>query len=1143
MKRNIKYWNLSSVPFGFNLKTQLSMVLLFVSLFEIHANDYKTKKELKNRLSDVSIDNVKVQNKISGKVTDEAGLPIPGVNVVVKGTSNNTQTDIDGNYTINAEKGDKLVFTFIGMNEATAIVGSKSTVNVVMQSSAESLDQVVVTAFGIKRDVKSLGYAISKIEAKDLTIAGVSTNPVSSLYGKASGVGITTNAAGPTGAVDIKIRGAAGLESIANTRPLFVVDGMPIYDKGSNMAARNYDALNSFDYGSGINDLNTEDIASMEILKGAKATVLYGGLGANGVVLITTKKGSKSKGLGVSYNTQYTNEIPRTYIDFQNEYGTGTDQYTRQYQQLPGGVQGPRQVVWSRFNYGPKFDGSPVQFLDGSVNPYQAYPDNYIDLFRTGSNTLHTVAISGGNETSNMRVSYTNQDYQGILPNNYQKKNVVSFSGSIKPSEFIAVDVNTNLYKIKTHNRNPNLGAIVAWGINRDYDFNAIADLYKNPDGSKFDPEQSTIGWPGGQSAANYLMDALWEQNENSDLDDKFHLIGSIKTTVNFTKKLSFIGQVGLDYTDTEFTTKNPITKFVPETKGGRYAYGRQNITVENYRGLLNYNFSVLDDNLKISSFGGGEYNRASETNVNVSTFGDMLFPDWWWIDNEKNWPAADEKGKVRGHSYGSRVAYSAFGSSTISWKDDLYLELQVRNDWSSTLPPTDNSYFYPGAGLSWNFTNTFKIPYVEYGKLRASWADVGRAAPGDLTGPTSYFANRSFGTGTVLNTSAVTVNSPTSLFAGDLKPERKREFEIGFDARFLKGSRIETNFSFYTNNVYDQIMAVDLSSTTGYGNVKINAGDVKNWGYELLIKGTPVLTDKWRWELTATGAKQQSRVEKLYPGITQKNVSSYGNINQVAAEGRPFGELRMFDWLTDPNGNRVVDNGGNYLLDESKVVTVGNTTPDIFGGFFSDLSYKGFNFHVGLDYKYGATMFSRSNVYYQGMGITKETLANRDEAHGGLAYYINATGQKVPWQHNQAAPAGAQGGLVYHDGVINNGVVNVGTADSPVYQQNTKIMSVYEQHLPYINDTGSGYMPDALHKNDYIKLRELSLGYTLPKNIVNKIGAQKLTLSILARNLGYLYKSIPNIDPESALGTDSWVEDSAYPTATSIGFGLDVSF
>ncbi|MDY7394311.1 SusC/RagA family TonB-linked outer membrane protein [Aureibaculum sp. 2210JD6-5] len=1077
------------------------------------------------------------QTTVTGTITDATdGATLPGVNIIEKGTRNGVSSDFDGNYSIRVPDNATLVFSFVGYGTQEIAINGRSNIDVVMSESAEAMDEVVVTALGIERDEKSLGYAISKVKAEDLVVAGVSTNPVVNLYGKASGVGITSNAAGPTGAVDIKIRGAAGLEASANTRPLFVVDGMPIYDSGSNMSNRGFDPLNSFDYGSGINDINPEDIASIEILKGAKASVLYGGEGANGVVLITTKKGKSTRGLGITVNSQYTFEKPRSFIDFQNQYGTGRNQYAYQ----ENADTGQRQVVWDRFNFGPKFDGSPVEFLDGSISPYQAYPDNYIDLFRTGSNVINTVSISGGGDIGNMRLSYTNQDYQGLSPNNFQKKHVFNFSGVLNASDFATVEVNTNLYKIKTKNRRQNLTNIVAWGLNRDYDFNAIKDLYKNDDGSKFNAEDT--GWPG-QFAPSYLMDILWEQLENSDVDDKFHMIGSIKATLNFTDNLSFIGQAGLDYTDIDFTTENPITRFVPSNAGGRYAYGRDNTMVENYRGLINYDFSALDDRLKVFAFAGGEYKRTGFKSINVATFGNLRFPNFWSLNNEQDWPDGGSRGRVRGHTYGSQVLYSALGSATIAWDDSFYLELQARNDWSSTLPPGNNSYFYPGIGFSWNFTNTFDIPFMEFGKFRAGWADVGRGAPGSVT---DYYAFRGYSLGGVNNTDALTAGAPGDLFSGALKPERKREFEIGFDARFFKNSRLETSFSFYHNNIYNQIMGVPLTSSTGASNIRINAGNVANWGYELLVKAAPISNDKFRWDMTFTAAKQQSEVKKLYPGITQKTTGNVGfSIQQIAEEGKPFGELHAFDYLRDDEGNRVVDGNGFYVVDQSELKAVANTTPDVFGGFLTDVYFKGFNFHVGLDYKFGATIFSRSNNYYLGMGITKETLKYRDEENGGLAYYVNADGDRIPWQHDQGAPADADQGRVYHDGVIVPGVINVGTADNPVYETNNKILSAQEYYSRYLNDNSSNtpYGPDALDKNDYIKLRELAVSYTLPKDFMNKFGIQKMTLSLMARNLFYLYKSIPNIDPESTLGTDSWVENSVYPSAVSIGFGLNVSF
>lgn len=393
------------------------------------------------------IGSVYAQHTVTGTVTDEEGLGIPGVSIIEEGTTNGTVTQIDGSYRISVQSSNaSLKFSFVGLTTVTEAVNGRNRINVTLLPDTETVDEVVVTALGIKRDKKSLGYAISTIKADELTVAGNSQNPVLALYGKASGVGIQSGSAGPTGGINIKIRGAAGLETSSNTRPLFVVDGVPIHDEGSNMASRGYDPLNSFDYGSGINDINPEDIESMEILKGAKATVLYGSEGANGVVLITTKKGRQTRGLGVNVNYQKTWEVPHSYINFQNEFGSGTNEYDINYTTLNG--QQVREINKTRFNFGPKFNGEPIMFLDSIVRPYQAYPNNYIDLFRTGMTDNYTVAISGGNESGNMRVSYTRFDYDGLWDQEYQKKDVLSFSGQTFVSDFANFEVNSNLYNI-----------------------------------------------------------------------------------------------------------------------------------------------------------------------------------------------------------------------------------------------------------------------------------------------------------------------------------------------------------------------------------------------------------------------------------------------------------------------------------------------------------------------------------------------------------------------------------------------------------------------------------------------------------------------------------------------------------------------
>lgn len=1070
------------------------------------------------------------QNVIKGVVVDNNGVPLGGVNVLKEGTSTGTQTDFDGNYTINAEKGDQLKFSYVGMQTVTITVGDNSTVNVTMLEDTENLDQVVITAFGIKRDKKSLGYAVSKISSEDITIAGVSTNPVAALYGKAAGVGITTSGAGPTGAVDIKIRGAASLAG-GNVRPLFVVDGTPIFDEPSNFSQRGYDPLNSFDYGSGINDINAEDIESIEILKGAKASVLYGNLGANGVVLITTKKGRQTRGLGVTLSTQYTFEKPVSFIEFQNQFGSGVNEYDLSFDD-----DGNRVSNSTRFNFGPRFNGDPIQFFDGSTQPYQAYPDNFIDLFRTGSNEVTTVAVSGGGELGSMRFSYTNQDYQGILPNHYQKKHVFNLGSVTNVSDFTTIEVNQSLNLVKTNNRYPNINGIVAWGINRDYDFNKLLGLYKNDDGSRLNTED--LGLPN--SVLN-LFNYLWEQQENSDLDERFHYIGSVRGTFNFTDNASLMLSAGLDYTDVDFTTRNPPIRFDPEVTGGRYAYRRNRTMVENYRGIFNYDTNFLDDRLNVFAFIGGEYRRVKRKNIGVSSYGNFAQPDLWSIDNSTgDWPGFNQRGRVRSHGYNSLVEYGLFGSLTFEWDNQLYVEFQGRNDWTSTLPPDNNSFFYPGIGVHWNFTNAFDIPFMEFGKLRASWADVGRGA-GSLQ---PYFTYEAYSSNPLAGSNAVLVNAPGDLFSGTIKPERKREFEIGFDARFFKNSRLETNFSFYTANVYNQIMGLSIPNPSGFPRIRVNAGDVKQWGYELLVKAAIIANEKLRWDVAFTTANQFSEVKDLANGITRYSTGAVGNsLIEYAEVGKPIGELHMFDFLTDGNGNRVVDNSGGYVLDKSDFKAVANSRPDFIGGLTSDLFFKGFNFHVGLDYSFGSTIFSRSNFYLLGNGISEQSLAFRDQANGGLAYYINADGNRIAWQHDQAAPADSSDGLVYHDGVINPGVVNVGDADNPVYVENTTILSAQQYYASYINDLGTDYRPDHLQKNDYLKLREIALSYTIPKKIVNKAGLEKLTFSVTGRNLFYLYKSVPNIDSESLLGSGSFVENSFFPAIQSFGFGLNASF
>lgn len=1076
--------------------------------------------------------------QVSGIVTDvQNNQPLTGVTVQVQNQKIVTTTGPDGRFTIGVPQGRAtLVLSYVGFGTKTvAIEAGNNSITVALEPADGKMSEVVVTALGIKRDKRSLGYATSTVSNDQLVKAGTTLNPALSLYGKAAGVGVNIGSAGPTGGVNIKIRGAAGLESNSKTRPLFVVDGVPIYDQSSSMANVTYDPLNSFDYGSGINDINSDDIESMEILKGAKATTLYGSQGLNGVVLITTKSGRKTRGLGINVSHQVSVEKPFSFIDFQNEYGSGNNTLDTATTVLPNG-QRVRTLRANRLSFGPKFDGSQVMRYDSVMTPYQAYPDNFINLFETGITNRTNVAISGGGELGSARASYSRIDFQDLLPNSTQKSNNFSFNGNFNVSPFASFELISNLYHVKTQNRRPNLEQLVAWGLNRDYDYGFLNDFYLDETGFMKDLDDYAL-----PPSANRIIPILWQQNNNRNVDDKFHTINTLKTTLKFTKEFSFIGQASLDYTNIDFTTKNQIIRLLPQVTGGKYQWRKQNTTVQTYQGILNFEKNLTED-WHLFAFAGGAYQQArgNETFAGTGDNG-LRFPDWYSINNDVL--GGTDLGKIRGISQWSDLIYSAFSSFTATWKNKLYLELQGRNDWNSTLSPQNNSYFYPGASISYNFSSDVKIPKLSFGKVRLAWADVG-GGPNTVS-ETKYFANNSYSVGNIYEGAVIrSVSPPDALFLGDIKPYRKREYEVGFNTRWFNQNRLEVDLSYYNNNIYDQIINLTISPFTGYRTAKINSGSVKNQGIEVFVKGAPVVTKNMRWDLTFTVARQRSKVKELYPGIDEQLINGMNGVSVVATVGQPVGDIKMFDYVRDPNGNRIVNSNGLYSLDNNEYKKFGNVNANAFGGLYSDLFFKGFNFHIGVDYKYGGKVFSYSNNYLIGNGVIKSTLQGRDEEHGGSAYYIEkGTNNRIPWQHNQAAPANSADGLVYHDGIVLEGVKEVVSGGTTKYEKNDIIVAAPTYYQTYINDAGGAWPPDRLSKNDYIKLREASVDYTIPSRFSQRLKLQKLTLTAAIRNIGYIYKSIPHIDAEATLGAQGYIENSFYPSLRTYTFGVNVSF
>ena len=1078
---------------------------------------------------------VLAQKTITGKVTDNDGQSVPGASVVVKGTTTGTITDGTGKFSIKAPSTDAtLVFSFIGMVSKEIPLKGKLTVNVQLEPSTLSIDEVVVSALNISRSKKSLGYSTATIKGDDLVKSGNVQNPLTALYGQAAGLGVEVSSSGPTGGVKINIRGNASLNGSASTRPLIVVDGVPIYDEDSSMASRNYNGLTSFDYGTGINDINGSDIESVEILKGAKATVLYGSLAGNGVMMITTKKGSKTRGLGVTVSLQAGFDHPVNYIDWQNDYGTGTSIYDKAMANDPTTGESVRALKNDRFNFGPKFDNSKILNYDNTYTTYHAYPNNFNDIFRNTTNTQATVAIAGASDKGNMRLSYTNKDYNGILQNFYQKNNDISFNGRYKASDFATFEIVTNLYNVDTQNRLPNIGRLVSNGVNRDADFKHFASFYKDNLGQKRN-DYSADRFPYVFTAGDGYFNMLWGQNENRNNDNKMHFIGSTKVDLTFTKWLGLTFNAGTDYTDQEYITKDKVTQLYPTVQGGGFSDARAISQIQTYNALLNFTHKYFNDKLDVLAFAGPSYLKKDFSRVGVQTVGGLQFSDWYSLSAGQS--QSGNFGQAANETRYSEITSSVLGNLSIGWESTYYLELTARNDITSTLAPGNNSFFYPGASLTYNFKDKIRLPGLTYGKFMFSVADVGRGAP------SAYWAYPSYNLGLVPGTGAVTITSPSSLFAQNIKPERKREIEIGFDTRWFEAHPLEVTFNFYSATNYNQIIDLGLTASTGYANTKINAGKFKNWGYELSAKYTAVKTEAQRFIIGLTAANQFSKVISLYPGIKQYATSGNGAYTITAIEGQKNGSVRAYDYLRDAaTGKKIVNaNTGTYSPDNSHLVVVGNVNPYLLGGLFLDYNYKNVGVHVGMNYKFGGTYLSYTNYYLYGQGLTKETLKYRDEAHGGLAYYVNGANQNVALAAGvTTAPSASKDGIVYHNGLILDGVKDDGTGH---FVKNDVIITDYTYYSTYVHDMSEWFQPDKLSKNDYLKVREVTVSYTLPTKISEKFALQKLTLSAYGRNLFYLYKTLPNIDPESTQGSNSFVEYTSLPQVRTLGFKLDASF
>jgi TonB-linked SusC/RagA family outer membrane protein len=1075
--------------------------------------------------------------KVTGTVEDEFG-PVAGASVVVKGTPNGTITDMDGKFSLDGVKNGAVIqISFIGYATQEITYTGQSSLQVKLAEDAQTIDEVVVTALGVKRDKKALGYSVSSVKGDELLEAGTPMNAVQSLYGKTSGLQLQSTSAGPSGGINIKVRNAISLTESSTTRPLIVVDGIPIHDENTGMSVDNGD------HGTGLNDINAEDIASIEILKGAKAAVLYGSEGANGVMLITTKTGGK-KGLGIDFGINHSWYNAAYLPELQNEYGSGkspgtamisgiskdgfyttTDANGNTVESLWRGADG---------SFGPKLDGRQLLWWDGSTRSYTAQKNNEKDLYNTGGLTNINFALSNGGELGSFRLSYNYRDYDAITENSTNNSHSFNFAADLKANDWIKVKWNTSYSNTKDHNAATTQQNMRTYGIPREQDVNLIKEKTITEEGyNYFSMNSSVTQWAPYTS---YVSDYYWQQMANSIDYNRNHLIQSLNLDVTFNDKFSWTTLGGMDWTVVDQEIKKPVKKPLSyETKQGGYNVSNNSDMIMYGQSSFNYN-QTFNDVWDLSAMIGGAVKYTKENNMTESVSETFSIENWFSLSNTR-----EDTGARCSRSRGDDLLLSVFASAQLAYANQVYLELQARNDWSSILPPKNNHYFYPGASLSWIFTEAFEIPQLNYGKLRASWADVGRPGP-------RYYGNVDFSLSSYGGQATMSVPSylPPADFASangsfpepNLKPERKREYEIGLEGAFLPGNRIGLDFSFFHNNTYDQITTLSVPSSSGLSSIRMNAGDIAQNGIELSINTKPIVTKDWKWDLGFNLANYTTKVKELGKGIELLEMWGGTGASVRSVPNGEYGEIYIYQYKRDENGNRIVNQGtGVWEYDKTEKVKVGKITPDIVGGVTTSLAYKDFSISAVFDFQFGATLISQSNMYLLGNGTGKESLKYRDEAHGGLPYYLNTSGQRILLDsHDAAVPADSYYPFILHDGVITPGVTSDGKPN--------EMLIPAEQYYTKLYWQGDMAMcEDQIYKSDYISFRTLSFNYNLPKSFLSKLHIQNARISAFANNLCYIYKAVPNVTPESGNSTNTFSEVSTIPGVRSFGLGLNVSF
>lgn len=1088
-----------------------------------------------------------------GTVTDAQGEPVIGASVLVKGTTNGSVTDLDGNFAIKGvNKGATLVISYIGF-DTQEVVWNGQNVTLTLKEDAKSLDEVVVTALGMKRETKALGYAMTELKGEDLNANLV--NPVAALQGKVAGVEIAAGDGGLFGSSKILIRGASTLSN--NNQPIYVVDGV-ILDNGVKVGDADW-STNDTDWGNELKNLNPDDFETVSVLKGAAATALYGSRGLNGAVVITTKSGKGGKkGLGINFTQTFGIDHVYSGPDFQNVRGNGymsgynyykdsnNAQDTNSFTTNAQGQHTYVDLALEGIAYGPRFDGSQIEYFDYNMVPYLPSKNNFVDAYDNGFNTNTNVSIQGANDRGSFYTSLSYKYADGTTPNNSFER----FSAMAKASYNITKDVEVEA-GISFANSKPRQGGETNFGerfidgtFDRMYDTRYWRTRYKGSHGGLADNAYNDEwGNVPGRSIWWSIFENEYQQKETT-------VRPSIKLNAQILPWLKFSAEANYNYYYKRSESKELGSGYANE--GGYYAMGQYTKEQTNLNANFFFNKEFGDFNL--SGFLRGEYYHNFVQDMSLHTNGGLIVPGQYFIGNSKQ--AVSSNGNISGE----KSIYSIAAQVSLSWKNQVYFDVTGRNDWSSSLVYADKhgnySYFYPSVSGSWLIHETFReqLPdWVSFAKVRASWAQVGNDTD-------AYLINSAYNIYGIDNTIGMQV--PSKSYDANLKPEKKSSWEIGLDWRFLN-NRIGIDFTYYKENTKNQIMSISVPSVSGLSEQLVNAGNIQNSGIELALNTTPIKTKDWQWDLNFTWTKNNSKIVELHPNVAEyirlTGDPAYGNyrIGSVAKVGGSYGML-MSDAVPD-----VDPKTGKYILETAsyegrktvyynrsgKVQEVGSMQPDFLGSLNTTLKYKNVSLRIALDARVGGMVASYGAHYGVAYGYLESAMNGTDAAHGGLSYTSIWDGQQyddgiipdavMPGGYNMPLPGGgtytiAEGGELYKD-LVDRKLMDPQHASSWNYWNYSWGRAAT---IPEGNDW--------FHELSYIALRDVQISYMMPKKWAAKIGAQNLNLSFNAHNLCYLYNSLPNnINPESTRGTQAsqFMIRSVSPYTQNFTFTINATF